>query len=64
MPEPHLVKSYTSDMYLLLVYRGGRTPVSPYTVEIRQIDGTHVQSVLLAKEDLEVVLKLGEEIEE
>ena len=60
MSKPILLKSYKSDMYLLLEYRMGRTPVSSFTVSVRQIDGTHVQAMLLAKEDLEEILRLGE----
>lgn len=61
LPEPRLIKCFASQMYLLVVWHIGRTPASPYTLDIRQIDGNHIGNVLLAKEDLENLVKLSEE---
>jgi len=57
MPDLKLIPSYKSEMLLLLQYRPGRTATSSFTVSIRQVDGTHIQEVLLAKEDLERILE-------
>jgi len=54
-----LLQSYSSELILLLDFRRGRTAGSPFTVSIRQIDGNHIQEVLLAKEDLDAILESG-----